>query len=162
MGFRDLFSRKKAQKAALADQEAKRAELREQVKEEKSGEAGSGSAGKEEKRKAQAVPEKAPEKVATSASKRATATILAPIVSEKTAQLSDHGVMVFRVAKDANRVMVRHAFRELYKVNPVRVNIVNVRGKRVRFGRQSGKRVDYKKALIQLPKGVRIDIFEGV
>lgn len=106
--------------------------------------------------------EKATEKIATSASKRATETILGPIVTEKTAQLSDKGVMVFRVAKNANRVMVRQAVRELYKVNPVNVNIINVRGKRVKFGRQEGKRIDIKKALVTLPKGTRIDIFEGV
>lgn len=127
--------------------------------------------GKEEKRKSGRVKEakkvkksqsEAAPEIATSASQRATATILAPIVTEKSAQLSDSGVMAFRVALTANKVMVRQAFRELYKVNPVKVRMINVRGKNLRFGRQTGKRMDYKKALITLPKGKRIDIFEGV
>ena len=95
-------------------------------------------------------------------SKMATKTILAPVISEKAARLHDEGVLVFKVAKNANRVQVRNAFRELYKVTPVSVNIQNVRGKRVRVGRMLGKRSDWKKALIRLPKGKKIDIFEGV
>jgi len=95
-------------------------------------------------------------------SRVATSTILEPVVSEKSAQLSDNNVLVFKVAKTANRVQVRNAFRELYKVTPLRVNIINNRGKRVRFGRTQGKRSDWKKAMIFLPKGVNVDIFEGV
>lgn len=104
----------------------------------------------------------ASEHVATAASDQAAATILAPIVTEKAASLSENSVMVFKVAQNANRVQVRNAFRELYNVTPVKVNIINVRGKRVRFGRQRGQRVGMKKALVTLPKGTRIDIFEGV
>ena len=95
-------------------------------------------------------------------SKAATSTILEPVVSEKSAQLADANVMVFKVAKNANRVQVRNAFRELYNVTPKRVNILNNRGKRVRFGRVRGKRSDWKKAMIFLEKGVNVDIFEGV
>ncbi len=101
-------------------------------------------------------------KAATSVSKISLQTLVRPIVSEKSAQLNDNFVIVFEVARNANRVQVRNAFRELYKVTPVKVNIMNVRGKRVRFGRIIGKRNDYKKALITLPKGTRVDIFEGV
>lgn len=121
------------------------------------------TAEKPAKKKADA--KKAPdasEHVATAASDQAAATILAPIVTEKAASLSENSVMVFKVAQNANRVQVRNAFRELYNVTPVKVNIINVRGKRVRFGRQRGQRVGMKKALVTLPKGTRIDIFEGV
>jgi len=96
------------------------------------------------------------------ASKKVASIILGPVVSEKTAQLSDKNVLVLRVANHANRIEVRNAFRELYKITPVSVNMMNVRGKRVQFGRIHGKRSDYKKALITLPKGTRVDIFEGV
>jgi large subunit ribosomal protein L23 len=101
-------------------------------------------------------------KATTMLSRVATSTILEPVVSEKSAQLADSNVLVFKVAKTANRVQVRNAFRELYKVTPLRVNIINSRGKRVRFGRVQGKRSDWKKAMIFLPKGVNVDIFEGV
>lgn len=92
----------------------------------------------------------------------ASRTILAPVVSEKTAHLSDEDVMVFRIPTSANRIMVRQAVKELYKVSPLWVNIVNVRGKAVRFGGRQGRQSDIKKAIVKLPKGVRIDVFEGV
>ncbi len=114
------------------------------------------------KKEATSKKETAKKKSAVSVSKLATSTLLAPVVSEKTAQLSDSGIVSFFVAADANRVAVRQAFRELYKVTPVKVNIVNVRGKAVRFGRIQGKRNNMKKAHIFLPKGTRVDIFEGV
>ncbi len=101
-------------------------------------------------------------KAASMRSALATSTILEPLVSEKAAHLADRNVLVFRVAKDANRVAVRNAFRELYHVTPVRVNIQNQRGKQVRFGRVSGVRSDWKKAMIFLPEGTHVDIFEGV
>lgn len=95
-------------------------------------------------------------------SKKSTDTLLEPIISEKTAALSDAGVLVFKVDKRANRIEVRNAFKELYKVVPRRVNIINIRGKAIRFGRTRGRQNDSKKALIYLPKGTRIDVFEGV
>jgi len=88
--------------------------------------------------------------------------ILGPVVTEKSAMLSDRNVMVLRVAEDANRVSVRNAVKALYGVLPERVNIMKVRGKRVRFGRTLGKRKDWKKAMVMLPEGSHIDIFEGV
>ena len=88
--------------------------------------------------------------------------ILKPVVSEKSAHLSDNNVLVLHVANRANKVQIKQAFRELYKVTPERVNILNMRGKRVRFGRRTGKRSDYKKAIVFLPKGTTIDLFEGV
>ncbi|MDP2631934.1 MAG: 50S ribosomal protein L23 [Candidatus Uhrbacteria bacterium] len=101
-------------------------------------------------------------KMVISASARSLNTILEPIVSEKTAQLSDKGVMVFRVHPNTNRVAVKQAFKEMYHVIPESVNIINVRGKRLNFGRVSGKRSDVKKALIKLPNGTTIDVFDGV
>ena len=95
-------------------------------------------------------------------SKKATETLLGPIVSEKSAHLADTGVLVFKVASDSNKVSVRNAIRELYKVTPLKVNILTVRGKAVRFGRQIGKTNAYKKAIVTLPEGTHIDIFDGV
>lgn len=97
-----------------------------------------------------------------SVSKVALNTILGPIVSEKGAALADDNVMLFKVARDANRVQIKNAVKELYGVIPEKVNVINVRGKAVTFGRRRGKRSDYKKALVKLPKGTSINIFEGV
>lgn len=117
---------------------------------------------KKDEKKPTAKKKTAAKKKVSMLSYAATSTILSPVVSEKSAQLADSNVLVFKVAKNANRVQVRNAFRELYNVTPTRVNILNNRGKRVRFGRVQGKRSDWKKAMIFLPKGVNVDIFEGV
>lgn len=106
--------------------------------------------------------EKKEKKAVQIVSKKATQTLIEPIVSEKSAQLSDRGVVAFKVNVDANKVEVRNAFRELYNVTPAKVNMMNVRGHAMRFGRLRGRTKDYKKALITLPKGTRVDIFEGV
>lgn len=95
-------------------------------------------------------------------SKKSLEIIIGPIVSEKAAHLSQQNVVVLKVRRDANRVAVRNAVRELYKVTPTRVNIISVRGNWVRFGRFEGKQGDYKKALVYLPKGTSLDLFEGV
>jgi len=111
-------------------------------------------------KKATEAPKKA--KSARLVSKKATSTILRPVVSEKSAVLAGQQTLVFKVATNVNKIEVRNAFRELYNVTPVRVNIMNVRGKRVRVGKIQGKRNDWKKALITLPEGKNVDIFEGV
>lgn len=95
-------------------------------------------------------------------SQLAVKTLLRPIVSEKTAHQADSGVVVFEVAMDANRVAVRQAFNEIFGVIPKKVNIIRVRGKKKRLGLTIGKRSDYKKALIYLPEGKTVDVFEGV
>lgn len=100
--------------------------------------------------------------VARSVSTLAMRTILAPLATEKTAHLADRGVYAFLVAKDANRIAVRQAFRELYKVTPVKVNIINGRGTMKRVGRFLGRTSDVKKALVTLPKGIHINVFESV
>lgn len=95
-------------------------------------------------------------------SKKALTVLMRPLVTEKTAQLSEQNVMVFEVSTDANSVEIKNAFNELYGVVPARVNTMNMRGKRVSFGRTLGKRKDWKKAFITLPKGKNVDIFEGI
>lgn len=92
-------------------------------------------------------------------SRFAAETIIAPLVTEKAARLSSGNVMVFRVATSATRIAVKQAVKELYGVTPVKVNIINVRGTMVRFGRFSGMRKDMKKALVTLPAGAHIDVF---
>lgn len=95
-------------------------------------------------------------------SKKALTVLIRPMVTEKTAQLSDRHILVFEVAKNANRIEIKDAFKELYGIVPAQVNVLNVRGKKVAFGRALGKRKDWKKAVITLPEGTHVDIFEGI
>lgn len=87
-------------------------------------------------------------------------TILAPLVTEKTAHFADEGVYVFRVPLVANRVAVRQAFEEMYGVRPLKVNIIRTHGKEKRFGRVTSRRSDWKKAMVRVPAGSRVDVFE--
>ncbi len=87
------------------------------------------------------------------------AVALSPLMTEKTATLSGSAVYAFKVAIDANRVAVRQAFREMYGIMPVSVNIIRVHGKEKRFGRVASRQSDWKKAYIALPHGTTLDLF---
>lgn len=91
-----------------------------------------------------------------------TGVVLRPHISEKSATLADKNQYVFVVNKDANKVQVRLSIKSMYGVSPVSVNILNVSGKKVRFGRRFGKRSDWKKAVVTLPEGQSINLYEGI
>lgn len=108
---------------------------------------------------------KAPAKKTTATAKVVTASngvILHPVLSEKSTMQEAGGQYTFVVSADASKVDVKKDVEALYGVLPVRVNMINVEGKRVRFGRYKGRRSDRKKAIVTLPKGKKIDIHEGV
>ncbi len=88
--------------------------------------------------------------------------IIRPHVTEKSAVLADAGQYVFVVKRNANQVQVAQAIKAMYGVQPVKVNIANYKGKKVRFGRVQGRQNDWKKAIVTLPKGTKIDVYEGV
>lgn len=95
--------------------------------------------------------------------RRATSDVIVrPLVTEKAASLAGSNTYVFVVDKRANRIQVRSAIKQMYGITPLRVNIQNVSGKWVRFGRSQGKRSDWKKALVTLPAGKTINVHEGV
>jgi large subunit ribosomal protein L23 len=110
--------------------------------------------------------QKAKVSVATGSKKKfggdVTNVIVEPLISEKAATLSSASQYVFVVRKDANRVQVRSAIQAMYGVAPLSVNVMNVPGKMVRFGRREGSRSDWKKAVITLPPGQTIQVHEGV
>ncbi len=91
-----------------------------------------------------------------------TGTILRPLVTEKAAVIAHAGQYSFEVAIDANRIAVSKTIKAMYGVMPESVNIQRVRGKVVRFGRSVGQRASWKKAIVTLPKGKTIDVYEGV
>jgi large subunit ribosomal protein L23 len=88
--------------------------------------------------------------------------IVRPLVTEKASVIAHGGQYSFVVAPNANRVAVRAAIKAMYGVLPASVNIQRVRGKFVRFGRTTGQRSNWKKAVVTLPKGKTIDVYEGV
>lgn len=88
--------------------------------------------------------------------------ILAPVISEKAAHQAAVNQYVFHVHPSANKVMVKQAVKMTYKVDPISVNIIKVEGKKVRRGRMVGKQADYKKAIVTVKSGQKIDLYQGV
>lgn len=93
---------------------------------------------------------------------RGYAVLLRPLVTEKATDLGKLNQYVFAIAKDANKISVAKAIQEIYGIKPVRVNISNQLGKVVQRGRIRGKRRDWKKAVVTLPEGQTINLYEGV
>jgi large subunit ribosomal protein L23 len=87
--------------------------------------------------------------------------IIRPIISEKTTELMEQHKYVFQVARDANKLTVKKALIDLFNVTPEKVNIINVRGKNRRLRFRIGKRAAWKKAIVTLSAGDKIEIFEG-
>ena len=87
--------------------------------------------------------------------------LLAPIVSEKSYAGTSVGKYTFRVHDDAHRTQVRQAVEQLFDVKVERVNIIKVQAKPKRRGLFKGTRPGWKKAVVQLRPGDRIEFFEG-
>ncbi len=79
-------------------------------------------------------------------------------ISEKATDLANKNQYIFRVFPRANKTEIKKAIEELYGVNVVSVNIVKVRRKRRRLGRILGWRKAYKKAIIKIKKGQKIEV----
>ncbi len=87
--------------------------------------------------------------------------IQAPIITEKTMSLKEsYNKYTFKVAKTANKVEIKNAVEEIFKVKVVSVNTINVLPKRKRVGRHEGFKPAYKKAICKLADGDKIDAFE--
>ena len=85
--------------------------------------------------------------------------ILAPVVTEKTAGITaDGNKVVFKVAKDANKVQIKQAVEEAFNVKVSNVNTINVRPKKKRVGLYTGATKAYKKAIITLAEGSKLDL----
>ncbi len=87
--------------------------------------------------------------------------IIRPVVTEKTTEMIENNKYVFQVNKYANKDMVKRAVKEIFKVTPVRVNVMKVRGKRKRVRYQYGYTPAWKKAVVTLKAGDKIELFEN-
>jgi large subunit ribosomal protein L23 len=87
-----------------------------------------------------------------------------PLVTEKSTILREvENVLAFEVAGNANKIQVKQAIEELFKVKVEEVRLFNVRGKMKRMGRFVGKRRDWRKAYVRLKEGEKAPEFvEGV
>ena len=85
-----------------------------------------------------------------------------PIVTEKSNRLMEQNKYCFAVDPKVNKHQIKQAVEEIFKVKVVAVNTMRMQGKIKRLGRSEGKRPDWKKAVVTLAPGNRIQFFEGV
>lgn len=90
-----------------------------------------------------------------------TGVLLHPLVTEKITRLAKFHQAAFAVTVSANKIEVKKAIEALYGVKPVRVQMIKVKGKTVRFGRSVGKRKDWKKAIITMPASASLEALHG-
>ena len=89
--------------------------------------------------------------------------VLKPLLTEKGTRLKEEGNQyLFQVAKTANKVEIKRAIEQLFKVTVLDVRTLRVRGKVKRLGRFQGRKPDWKKAIATLKAGESIDLYEGV
>ncbi len=85
--------------------------------------------------------------------------LIRPLVTEHSTDLMQDGKFVFVVDKRANKIQIADAVEEIFKVNVVAVNTINVKGKTKRRGRTVGTTAAYKKAIVKLEAGQTIEFF---
>jgi len=93
--------------------------------------------------------------------------LIEPVVTEKTNAMREDKSLkyAFRVMSDANKFQVMDAVRKIFNVKPIACNIAWVKSKkrtsRTRSGYRTGEKAAWKKAIVTLSPGEKIDIFEG-
>lgn len=86
-----------------------------------------------------------------------------PLITEKTnVQKESSNQVTFEVGRQANRVEIKKAVENIFNVKVAGVRTMQLKGKIKQRGRILGKRRDYKKAIVTLMPGERIDFFEGI
>lgn len=88
--------------------------------------------------------------------------LVKPLITEKATTLVSLNKYAFQVAKTADKKDIKRAIKALYGFAPLDVNIINARGKRVTYGRIRGKKSNWKKAIVTMKAGDKLDIYEGV
>ena len=89
--------------------------------------------------------------------------IVRPVVTERSTALADAvGKYTFIVSPDSNKIEIKHAVQTLFEVKVKSVRTAVFRGKVRRMGRSSGQKPGYKKAIVTLAEGERIDVYEGI
>ncbi|KKQ43575.1 MAG: 50S ribosomal protein L23 [Parcubacteria group bacterium GW2011_GWE2_37_8] len=81
-----------------------------------------------------------------------------PLITEKSTHLAENNKYVFKVFDNANKTEIKRVVEKLYGVKVEAVNLLNMPGKKRRVGKTMGRQSGFKKAIISLPKGQKIDI----
>ena len=88
--------------------------------------------------------------------------LVKPMVSEKSVMLIEDNKYSFVVAREANKIEIKQAVEQLFKVKVLNVTTRNLRGKMKTMGRYRGRRPDTKRAIVTLAEGNKIEIFSNL
>ena len=89
-------------------------------------------------------------------------TIISPAVTEKATALSEFNKMVFKVHKGASKKSIKKSIEKIFKVNVIKINTINLKGKTKLVRGKKSSRPGYKKAIVTLKKGQSIDLATGI
>ena len=88
--------------------------------------------------------------------------IISPNVTEKSTSLSDFNKVVFKVSKKANKKAIKKSIEKIFKVNVIKINTINIKGKAKLVRNKKSFKSGYKKAIVTLKKGQSIDLATGI
>ena len=89
-------------------------------------------------------------------------TITSPRVTEKATSLSEHNKIVFKVNDGASKKSIKRSVEKIFKVNVIKVNTINLKGKTKSVRGKKVHKSGYKKAIVTLKKGQNIDLSTGI
>ena len=89
-------------------------------------------------------------------------TIISPNVTEKSTALSDFNKVVFKVHKGASKKSIIKSIEKIFKVNVIKINTINIKGKNKLVKNKKSFKSGYKKAVVTLKKGQSIDLATGL
>ena len=89
-------------------------------------------------------------------------TIVSPVITEKATSLSEFNKIVFRVHKGSSKNSIKKSIEKIFKVNVIKINTINLRGKIKLVKGKKSSRPGYKKAIVTLKKGQSIDLATGI
>ena len=89
-------------------------------------------------------------------------TIISPTITEKATSLSEFNKTVFRVHKGASKNSIKKSIEKIFKVNVIKINTINLKGKTKLVKGKKSSRPGYKKAIVTLKKGQSIDLATGI
>jgi len=89
-------------------------------------------------------------------------TIISPNITEKSTSLSEFNKVVFKVDRDANKKSIKKNIEKIFKVNVIKINTINLKGKSKIVRNRKSYKSGYKKAIVTLKKGQSIDLATGI
>ena len=89
-------------------------------------------------------------------------TVISPNITEKSTSLSEFNKVVFKVHKGASKNSIKKSIEKIFKVNVMKVNTINLKGKTKLVRNKKAYKSGYKKAIVTLKKGQNIDLATGI